>query len=165
MAERTSRPMIGRMEPLTLRIAKAVPLNIEGLNIAAGIRAAFACALPVFIGELLDIRAFSWIAIVAFWGCLVDSGGAWRTRFGAMASFTVFAAIGCLLAVLAKASLWFSVPFVFVWSFCGSLVRIFGSAASTVGLLLSTPGFVTPNHPSEGLAGAIELSALTLAAA
>src|ERR1700729_1567338 len=63
---------------------RAVPLKSEALSLAAGIRAATACALPVAVAEFTNHHELSWIAITAFWGCLADSGGAWRTRVTAM---------------------------------------------------------------------------------
>src|ERR1700744_568646 len=84
---------------------RAVPLKSEALSLAAGIRAATAWALPVAIAEITDHHDLSWIAITAFWGCLADSGGAWRTRVTAMASFTAIATLGCLLGLLAGRSI------------------------------------------------------------
>src|SRR5689334_3702450 len=90
-----------RWAALLARLGRAVPLDIERLSIAAGLRAAVACSVPVLAGEILDLPALSWIAIVAFWGSSADTGGPWRTRFAAMASLTVFGAVACFLAGLA----------------------------------------------------------------
>ncbi|HWK45444.1 MAG TPA: FUSC family protein [Stellaceae bacterium] len=162
MTEQIAGAPARRLETLRARLSAAVPLNLEALSVAAGIRAAFACALPVLIAELLGMRVLSWIAIVAFWGCLVDQGGAWRTRFAAMAGFTVFAAIGCVLATLIKPHLWLAVPFVLLWSFGGSMVRVYGAATATAGLLATVAVLVALDVPGEGLADALILGGLTI---
>lgn len=145
------------------RLGQAVPLEIERLSIAAGLRAAVACAVPVVAGEILDMPTLSWISVVAFWGTLADTGGPWRTRFAAMGSLTVFGALACFVASLVKPHLWLAVPFAFVWCFGTSLVRIYGSAAATVGVLLSVAALVALGLPGDDLAAAEELAALTLA--
>jgi uncharacterized membrane protein YccC len=142
---------------------RAVPLKSEALSLAAGVRAATACALPVLLAELTDRHELSWIAIVAFWGCLADSGGAWRTRVIAMASFTGLASIGCLAALLAGHSIWLAVPFVFAWSFGASLARIYGNAASVVGSLLTTEIIVCLGTPSASLDEALQRTGMTAA--
>jgi len=141
---------------------RAVPLKSEALSLAAGIRAATACALPVLIAELTHRHELSWIAIVAFWGCLADSGGAWRTRVIAMASFTGLASFGCLAALLAGGSIWLAVPFVFVWSFGASLARIYGNAAAVVGSLLVAEIIVCLGTPSGGLTEALQRTGMTI---
>jgi uncharacterized membrane protein YccC len=147
------------------RLGRAVPLEVGRLSIAAGLRAAVACAVPVLAGEILGQPALSWVSVVAFWGTLADTGGPWRTRFAAMGSLTVFGALACLAAGLVRPHLWLAVPFAFVWCFGAGLVRIYGSAAATVGLLLSVAALVALGLPGHGdaLVAADELAALTLA--
>ena len=140
---------------------RAVPLKSEALSLAAGIRAATACALPVAVAEITDHHELSWIAITAFWGCLADSGGAWRTRVTAMASFTAIATLGCLLALLAGRSIWLAVPFVFLWSFGASLARIYGNAAQVVGSMLIALVIVCLGTPSNSLAETLARTAMT----
>jgi uncharacterized membrane protein YccC len=143
-------------------IDRAVPMKSEALSLAAGLRAATACALPVLVAEASGHHELSWIAIVAFWGCLADSGGAWRTRLTAMASFTGLATIGCLLAMLAARSIWLAVPFALVWSFGSSLARIYGNNATVVGSLLVAEIIVCLGTPPASLTDAIERMGMTL---
>ena len=144
-------------------VDRAVPLKSEALSLAAGLRAATACAVPVLIAEITDRHALSWIAIVAFWGCLADSGGSWRTRVTAMASFTALATFGCLVSLLAGRSAWMAIPFIFLWSFAASLARIYGNAAAVVGPLLVTEAIVCLGTPSIGLLETVERTAMTFA--
>lgn len=143
-------------------IDRAVPMKSEALSLAAGLRAATACALPVLVAEASGHHELSWIAIVAFWGSLADSGGAWRTRFVAMAGFTGLATMGCALAMLAAGSIWLAVPFVFAWSFGASLARIYGNSATVVGSLLVAEVIVCLGTPPASAIEAIERVGMTL---
>jgi uncharacterized membrane protein YccC len=152
-----------RAGSLRARLDRLLPLDRRAFSLAAGIRAATACAIPVLIAELTDRHALSWIAIVAFWGCQADPGGAWRARFMAMASFTLLATLGCLLALTAEPMLWLAVPFIFVWSFGGSLARIFGNAATTVGVLITVDVVVCLGTPAANFTETLERAGMTLA--
>jgi hypothetical protein len=160
----TTGSATGPAEPFLAWLRRAVPLDLEGWSVGAGLRAALACALPVLLGEIHGMREFSWIAIVAFWACLADQGGAWRTRLAAMGAFTVFAALGCLVATLIKPFLWLAVVFAWLWCFGGGLVRIYGNAASSVGVLLSVAVLVALGMPGTGWAEARSLAGLTMIA-
>jgi|SRR5580658_1864594 uncharacterized membrane protein YccC len=141
---------------------RAVPLKSEALSLAAGLRAATACAVPVLVAEISGHRELSWIAITAFWGCIADSGGAWRTRLTAMASFAGLSTLGCLAALGAGSSIWLAVPFVFCWSFGASMARIYGNAAAIVGSLLVSECIVCLGTPAESLGEALERTVLTI---
>jgi uncharacterized membrane protein YccC len=144
------------------RFRRILPLDWSGLSLSAGLRAACAVAVPVFAGEFLDVPALSWIAIVAFWGCLVDPGGAWRERFVALAAFTVLASLGTLLALLAQAHLATAILLAAVWCFLASFARVFGAAATSVGLLLCTDMLVGLGIPTTGTGDLIQRPVLTL---
>lgn len=144
------------------RLRALVPLDLEAISLAAGLRAAVACALPVVIAEWTGRNQLSWIAIVAFWGCLVDGGGAWRARFLSIGCFTLLAALGCALAVACHGSLVAEVALAFVWCFAGSFASLFGNAVTTVGLLLCVCVLVTLGLPGSGVEDALALAGLTL---
>jgi len=145
------------------RLNRLVPLDLGAVNVMAGVRAAFACALPVLLGQLSGNPHLSWVAIAAFWGCLADSGGAWNDRLAAMGSFTVIATLGCSLGILVGPHAGLAVAFTFGWCFLCSLARVYGNAASTVGLLLNSAVLVTLGLPSAGLDEAWWLAGLTIA--
>lgn len=148
-----------RLAPLN----QLVPLDLGAVSVMAGIRAAFACALPVLIGELSGNNHLSWIAIAAFWGCLADTGGAWSDRVLAMGAFTVIGAAGCFLGTLVNPYAGASVGFTLLWCFLCSLARVYGAAAATVGLLLNSAILVTLGVPAGGLDEALRLAGLTIA--
>jgi len=148
---------------LLSRLNRVVPLDLGAINIMAGLRAAFACALPVLLGELTGNTHLSWIAIAAFWGCLADTGGAWSDRLVAMGGFTAIATVGCFIGTLVDPHAGLAVAFTFVWCFLCSLARVYGNAASVVGLLLNSAILVTLGVPAAGLDEALRLGGLTIA--
>jgi len=148
---------------LLSRLNRLVPLDLGAINIMAGLRAAFACALPVLLGELTGNNHLNWIAIAAFWGCLADTGGAWSDRLAAMGAFTAIATVGCFIGTLVDPHAGLAVAFTFVWCFLCSLARVYGNAASVVGLLLNSAILVTLGVPAAGLNEALWLGGLTIA--
>lgn len=144
------------------RLDRALPLDLREISLAAGTRAATASALPVLAGELLHQPNLNWVAIVGFWTCLTDVGGSTRTRMLSMGSFTLFAAIGNLAAFSVQDSMVLTVLLVLVWCFFASLARLFGNAATTVGVLLATDVLVSIGIPDENLTAATLRAGLTL---
>ncbi len=147
---------------LLSRLNRLVPLDLGAINLMAGVRAAFACAVPVLVGELSGNNHLSWVAIAAFWGCLSDTGGAWSDRLAAMGAFTAIAAVGCFIATLVDPYAGLAVAFTFAWCFLCSLARVYGNAAATVGLLLNSAVLVTLGVPAGGLDEALQLGGLTI---
>jgi len=147
---------------LLSRLNRLVPLDLGAINLMAGVRAAFACAVPVLVGELSGNNHLSWVAIAAFWGCLSDTGGAWSDRLAAMGAFTAIAAVGCFIATLVDPYAWQAVVFTFAWCFLCSLARIYGNASATVGLLLNSAVLVTLGVQAGGLDEALQLGGLTI---
>lgn len=141
---------------------RLAPLDLGALNIMAGLRAAFACAVPVLIAALSGLDYLGWIAIAGFWTSLCDTGGAWTDRLKAMTAFTGLAATGCFIGTLLEPYVGASVLFCFAWCFATSFARIYGNAASTVGLLLSSAILVTLGLPDSGFDEAEKIALLTL---
>jgi uncharacterized membrane protein YccC len=79
-----------------------------------------------------------------------------------MGSFTLFAAIGNLLSFFVQDSTILAVLLVLVWSFGASMVRLFGNAATTVGVLLTTDVLVSIGIPDADLRAAAVRGALTV---
>ncbi|GGF14747.1 hypothetical protein GCM10011611_20640 [Aliidongia dinghuensis] len=139
-----------------------MPLDLREISLAAGARAATASALPVLAGELLHRPELNWIAIIGFWTCLADVGGSNRTRSLSMGGFTLFAAIGNLLSFLVQDSTPLAVLLVLLWSFGASMIRLFGNAATTVGVLLTTDVLVSIGIPDPSPREALFRGALTI---
>ena len=148
---------------LRQRLAKALPLDLAGFSLASGIRAAIAVATPVLLGEYLGRPELAWVAIVAFWGCLVDPGGAWLYRLSVLAIFTAIAALGTLLAALVADHVVLAVAATFVWCFFASLSRVFGAAAASVALLSVTDLLVSLGIPGGNSRATFGLVVMTIA--
>jgi uncharacterized membrane protein YccC len=145
-----------------LYLNRLVPLDLGALNVMAGLRAAFACAVPVMVAALSGREYLGWIAIAGFWTSLCDTGGAWTDRLKAMSAFTALATAGCFIGTLLEPYAGVSVLFCFAWCFATSFARIYGNAASTVGLLLSSAILVTLGLPDSGFDEAARIALLTL---
>jgi uncharacterized membrane protein YccC len=140
-----------------------VPLDLRGWNLAAGVRTGLACAVPLLLAEGLDRPELSWVAIVSFWGCLADPGGAWRTRLAALVHFTLCATCGAFVAVLLRPFLWPSVAFALGWCFTSSIARVWGDAAANVGSLSCVAYLVALGVGDEvGFGPALDVAELTL---
>ncbi len=140
-----------------------LPGDGEALDLASGLRAASACAVPVLVGEILDMPDLSWIAIVAFWGCLADNGGAWRARLVAMASFTGLASVSTILALIVQVSPVGAVGFALLVAFVGSFARVYGNAPGTIGNLVVVEFLVCLGLPAAGPYDIALRAGLTLA--
>ena len=144
------------------RLDRILPLDLREISLAAGTRAATASALPVLAGELLHKPELNWIAIIGFWTCLADVGGSNRTRTLSMGSFTLLAAIGNLLSFFVQDSTPLAVLLVLFWAFGASMARLFGNAATTVGVLLTTDVLVSIGIPDADFRAAALRAALTV---
>jgi uncharacterized membrane protein YccC len=124
-------------------------LNLRSISIIAGLRAATACAVPVVVAELLDRPVITWMSVAAFWACLADNGGPFRTRLSAMGGVTLLGAIGSVVAALIAGTdmLVLAVLYAGLVAFAGSFARIFGNAATSVGLLVTTSVLVSLGMP------------------
>jgi len=144
------------------RLDRALPLDLREISLAAGTRAATASALPVLAGELLHRPELNWIAIIGFWACLTDVGGSNLTRMKSMGSFTLIAAVGNLASYFVQDSTVLAMLLVLVWSFAASMARLFGNAATTVGVLLTTDVLVSIGIPDADLRAAAMRALLTV---
>ncbi|WP_177176868.1 FUSC family protein [Faunimonas pinastri] len=131
---------------------------MRALSIAAGMRAACACAFPVLLGEITHIPSFNWVAIIGFWACIVDPGGNGRDRVVAMGGFAVLATLASFLGALIEPVWWLAVTAVFLWAFAVNMGRIFGSAAAQSGLLSTLAILVAVATPGGGLDAAVTLA-------
>ncbi|HLY54186.1 MAG TPA: FUSC family protein [Stellaceae bacterium] len=149
--------------PVRRWFGRNLPLKTEAFSLAAGLRAAVAIATPVLLGELLGMNSLSWVAIVAFWGCLADPGGAWRDRLLVLAVFNLLASLGVVVALLAAPHFLLAVVLTFAWCFVASFARVYGAAASSVGLLLMSDLLISLALPAGSLEEIGERVGLTLA--
>ncbi len=139
----------------------------RGWNLAAGLRAGVVCSVPLLLADLLGRWDLSWMAVIGFWMCLADPGGAVRTRVSTLAGFGLAATAAAFLGVLAQPDLWLAVALALTWCFAGGLVRVWGDAAAAVGTLGSVALVVVlgMGHAAGGPRAAAGFAGLTLAGA
>lgn len=121
---------------------------LERIAIGEGLRAATAIASVIAVAVWLDRPALAPAASGAFWACLADPGGSYRSRLALMA---LFASAGTITAFIASAAAGLSplaaavalVPLVFL----PSLSRMYGAEASRVGTLVCVVAAVAVANP------------------
>lgn len=110
----------------------------EAASMSEGLRAAAACAAVAALAVLTHRNALSWAAVSAFWTCLVDPGGSTRIRAQVLGAYCL---VGSLLALACAwaASLGGMAPIalLFVLTFAGGFVRIYGSEVALLANLLT----------------------------
>lgn len=154
---RPSLPPFGRPRRASFayRVARrlesyAFAATPERIGVLEGLRAATAIAAIVAAALWLQWPGLAWAAFGAFWTCLVDPGGPYRSRLGCMASFAVAGAgaawIGSASAgvspVLGGAVL---LPLIFLSSLSGT----YGAAAAQVGVLVCVVALVAVAYPGD----------------
>jgi len=146
--------------------AYAFTATPERIGVQEGLRAATAVSVIVAAAVWLHWPSLSWAAFGAFWTCLADPGGPYRSRLACMATF---AAAGSIAAWVASASAGVNpvlggavlLPLIFLPSLSGT----YGAAAAQVGVLVCVVAVVAvayPGRPDVGLelAGRFSLGCL-----
>lgn len=130
------------------RPAWMASLAIGEASLSEGLRAACAATAMLLLGIALERPDFAWAAIGAFWTCLADAGGSNRMRLASMMGFTVLSTVCGGATVLASQAGWLvATAAVLLFSCAGALARIWGGAASQVGILAATACVVMVDHP------------------
>jgi uncharacterized membrane protein YccC len=115
-----------------------VGLDLRGIRVAEGLRAALACTVFLVAYERLGWPPLVYAALAAFLTCLCDTGGAIRTRVPTLLAFTVIGALTWgVFGVLRGAGLAVALPLACVGIFVASFARVWGVAAAAAGNLLS----------------------------
>jgi len=115
-----------------------VGLDLRGIRVAEGLRAALACTVFLVAYERLGWPPLVYAALAAFLTCLCDTGGAIRTRVPTLLAFTVIGALTWgVFGVLRGAGLAVALPLACAGIFVASFARVWGVAAAAAGNLLS----------------------------
>jgi uncharacterized membrane protein YccC len=101
----------------------------------AGIRAAVATLVPILVGQSLHWPSALWMGLAGFNVAFSDRGGAMRTRVAAMTASACWAAIAVFAGGLAAHDAIAAVAIVALWATAGGLVRAYGPAATTAGVI------------------------------
>lgn len=127
---------------------KGFRFNRNGLSAMEGLRAAVAISTVVAISQIFHRPDFMWCGVAAFWTCLVDPGGALKTRIQAISTFVLLASFSCFVAAAAHPyGPEIVLPLAALWIFCGVLGSSFGSAWAQVGSLNTVCFVVASGRP------------------
>jgi uncharacterized membrane protein YccC len=126
---------------------------------AAGVRAAIAIVVPIIADQLLHLGGGTWMGLAGLNSAFTDRGGPYRTRAATVAALAVASAAAVAVATLVSGRPALAVPVALVVAFAGSIARVWGDAATSVGvtalLTFVIALAVPPVHESEALRRAL----------
>ncbi len=115
-----------------------VALDLSGISVAEGLRAAVASGAVLVLNIWVQSPALLFIAFAANLACFCDVGGALRDRVPSLLFFTVAAAVlWSGLGLLHGAGLPLLLPATGVVVFCNAMARVWGVRAMAVGNVLT----------------------------
>ena len=115
-----------------------VGLDLSGINVAEGLRAAVASGAVLVVNIWVQSPALLFVAFAANLTCFCDIGGALRERVPALLTFTILAAaLWSGLGVLHGYGLPLLLPVTGLVVFCNSMARVWGARAQAVGNILT----------------------------
>jgi uncharacterized membrane protein YccC len=133
-----------------------VSFAVDETNLSEGLRAACASTAMLLLGNLLHNPLFAWAAIGAFWTCLADAAGTNRMRFASMLSFALLSTLcGGLTAFASGAGTLAATVAILLFATAGALARVWGAAASQVGILAATACVVMVDRPMHSVRGSL----------
>jgi uncharacterized membrane protein YccC len=100
---------------------------------AAGLRAAIATVVPLFVAQVYGLTGGTWMSLAGFSGALAEKGGSYGTRAAAIALLTAFGASAVLIGAGASHQLVVAVLLTFVVALVCALGRAWGNTGATVG--------------------------------
>ena len=115
-----------------------VGLDLSGISLAEGLRAAVASGAVLVSNIWVQSPALLFVAFAANLACFCDVGGALRSRVPSLLFFTVVAAtLWSGLGLLHRYGLPLLLPVCGVVVFCNSMARVWGMRAMAVGNVLT----------------------------
>ncbi len=115
-----------------------VGLDLRGLDVSEGVRAALACAVVIIANEWVGWPPLVYMALAANLTCFCDVGGPIRSRVPGLLIFTVAgAAIWSAFAMLRPLGIALVVPLACAVIFCNAYARVYGLAAAAIGNVLT----------------------------
>jgi uncharacterized membrane protein YccC len=118
------------------RLAAAMRRESERIAVAQGLRAAVATVTPLLVGDAIGVPgAYSFAMLGGFQVTLADPGGPYRLRATTMLAVMLGGALACAIGSAAGQWIWLSIPLTFAAALWSGLIRAYGSAGSSVGLI------------------------------
>jgi uncharacterized membrane protein YccC len=139
--------------PFVARISAALRRTPARPAIAQGIRAGVVTVAPLIVGALSgNAVGYSWVALGAFEGSLADNGGPYRIRAAAMAAVALGGTVAVIIGSVASRWPLVAVPLAFAAAFVSGMVRVYGSAGATVGVVNLVMTLLALGTPIVGMA-------------
>lgn len=138
--------------------SRSLPFQIDlrGVSIAEGLRAALATAVLVALSEFVDEPEIATAAIAAFWVCLADPGGTVERRLQTMGLLTIAGTLfSGVASVAGNYGLIVTLPLSFAGSFATSYIRVFTPRLALVGQLTTISYLVALSQPTPDLSHAL----------
>ncbi|MDB4944399.1 MAG: putative rane protein [Labilithrix sp.] len=131
--------MIHSSAPAVTKDGRARDARLEALlpSLANGVRAAVATLVPFFLAAALGRAELAWMALGGWLGTLADPGGLRTTRAKALGAFVLLGVLLVPLAERCAGSVVLATAAVVLVAFVATLARALGSAAATVGTLVT----------------------------
>ncbi len=115
-----------------------IGLDLAGISIAEGLRAAIASGAVLVLNIYVQSPALLFVAFAANLACFCDVGGALRERVPALLAFTLIAAVlWSGLGLLHGFGLPLLLPVAGLVVFCNAMARVWGARAMAVGNVLT----------------------------
>jgi uncharacterized membrane protein YccC len=121
--------------------------------IAQGIRAGIVTTAPLLAGVLThQAFAYSWVALGAFQGSLADSGGPYRVRAMSISAVVFGGTLAVVVGSVATRWAYAAIPLACVAAFVSGMVRVYGSAAATAGVVNLVMTLIALAFPARAIA-------------
>ncbi|HEX3772168.1 MAG TPA: FUSC family protein [Polyangiaceae bacterium] len=143
-------------------IREAMRMTTAKPDVVAGIRAALAATLPLLLIPVLGSPGLTWTSLGGFNTTIVDKGGAYRVRAAAMSGYAAVAAVCVFTGSLASTRPLLAIPLTLVLVTVLGMLRLFGAAATSVGVSSSVSLVIALAVPSTTVADALHRTAFSL---
>jgi uncharacterized membrane protein YccC len=130
---------------------------------AAGLRAAVATVVPLIVAQALHLSGGTWMSLAGLNSAFADRGGApYRTRAAAIAALAVTSAVAVTIAGLVAGHPVLAVVVALLVAFAGILARVWGDAATSVGLTSLLTFVIALGLPAPDAVSAVQRGAFVL---
>jgi hypothetical protein len=143
-------------------VRDALRLSASRPSVASGIRAALAATLPLLLIPVLGRPELTWASLAGFNTIMVDKGGAYRSRASAMAGYGAVGAAATGAGTLASTHPVAAIALVLGAVTCFGMLRLFGAAATSVGVSAAVSLVIALALPSADARVALDRAAFSL---
>jgi len=143
-------------------VRDALRLTASRPSVASGVRAALAATLPLLLIPVLGRPELTWASLAGFNTIMVDKGGAYRSRASAMAGYGAVGAAAMGAGTLASTHPVAAIALVLGAVTGFGMLRLFGAAATSVGVSAAVALVIALALPSADAGVALDRAAFSL---